>query len=90
MQSASAAERKVLKAEQKADQEKVKQRAAFNAAISEQSEVDTVKEPKRFFNVDINLDNLKDELENIKSMIKGQGEKIIIIDEEGSRRATEL
>ena len=52
----------------------MKERIVLQGAISEQSEVDTVREPKRFFNVDINLDNLKDELDNIKAMIEGQGD----------------
>ena len=50
---------------------KEKSRAAEKAAVSDVSEVETVREPKSFFNVDINLDNLKVELINIKAMIAG-------------------
>ena len=48
-----------------------------------------MREPKSFFNVDINLDNLKGELENIKSLIAGQGEQIIYLDQQVKKRATE-
>ena len=71
LQDASAAQRKAIRAEVKEAQKKEKQRAAEVAAVSDVSEVETVKEPKTFFNVDINLDNLKGELEAIKAMISG-------------------
>lgn len=66
-----ASDRKLLKANEKAREQKEKSRAAEKAAISDVSEVETVREPKSFFNVDINLDNLKVELDNIKAMIAG-------------------
>ena len=66
LQNARAGEKKAIRAKIKANEDKIKNRNKFAEAISDISEVETVKEPKSFFNVDINLDNLKVTLDHIK------------------------